>query len=272
MRTFLVPVDFSAASRNAAIYAAQLAKKFDAGLILFHAYMLPTPVSEVPYVMVTADELQKENEALIQEDAHTLSRDYGVSTETIVRIGIASDEIKFLTQEKSVDLIIMGMKGAGGIEKMIGSTTTNVIRKTKAPVLIVPHDAGFAEIKNVAYASDFSYDSHVQLFNPLIKLCQQFSANLNILHVQLNHGGTAAGIQAGKAELDKIFTGVTHNFSMVEDSTVTQGINQFLSKTPCQMITMVAHKHSFLERIFSRNHTTDMAYETHVPMLVLQDK
>lgn len=272
MQTILVPVDFSAASRNAAVYAAQLAQKMEAGLLLFHAYMLPTPVSEVPYVMVTADELQKENEALIQEDARSLTRDYGVACETMVRIGIASDEIKFLTQEKNIELIIMGMKGAGGLEKIIGSTTTNVIRKTKTPVLIVPHDAGFAPIQQIAYASDFSYDSHVQLFNPLIRLCQQFNATLNILHVQLNHGGTAAGIQAGKKELDTIFASVSHNFSTVEDTTVTQGINQFLSKNPCQMITMVAHKHSFLERIFSRNHTTDMAYETHVPMLVLQDK
>ncbi len=35
---------------------------------------------------------------------------------------------------------------------------------------------------------------------------------------------------------------------------------------------MAVHKHDFFERFFTLNHTKAMAYETHVPMLVLQDK
>ena len=58
MNTILVPVDFSPASRNASIYAAELAKLFNSRLLLFHAYMLPTPISEVPYAMITVDNLQ----------------------------------------------------------------------------------------------------------------------------------------------------------------------------------------------------------------------
>ena len=55
--TILVPTDFSDNARNAAVYAAQLAKKLDARLVLLHAYMLAAPVSEVPYMMVNAEEM-----------------------------------------------------------------------------------------------------------------------------------------------------------------------------------------------------------------------
>ncbi len=71
MQTILVPVDFSPVSRNAAVYAAELARIFNSRLVLFHAYMLPTPVSEVPYVMVTADEMQQENETLLKKRQST---------------------------------------------------------------------------------------------------------------------------------------------------------------------------------------------------------
>jgi len=58
MHTILLAVDFSPASRNAAVFAAELAQLLRTKLLLFHAYMLPTPISEVPYAMVTVDNLQ----------------------------------------------------------------------------------------------------------------------------------------------------------------------------------------------------------------------
>ena len=72
MNTILVPVDFSPASRNAAVFAAELAKVLHTRLLLFHAYMLPTPISEVPYAMVTVDNLQKENEEQVKKEADLL--------------------------------------------------------------------------------------------------------------------------------------------------------------------------------------------------------
>ncbi len=51
----------------------------------------------------------------------------------------------------------MGMKGAGGLDKIIGSTTINVSRKVKTPVLVIPHDATYTPIKHITYASDFTY-------------------------------------------------------------------------------------------------------------------
>src|SRR5688572_19902745 len=118
MQTIVVPTDFSPEARNAGFYAAELAKIFSARLVLFHAYMLPTPVSEVPYVMITVDELQKENEILLKKEVDHLTQTYGVETEGIVRIGIPSDEIRALSEDLAIDLVVMGMKGAGGIDKI----------------------------------------------------------------------------------------------------------------------------------------------------------
>lgn len=272
MQTLLVPVDFSPASTNAATYAANLAKVLNAKLILFHAYMLPTPVSEVPYVMVTAEEMQKENEELISKQADSLHLQFNIEVQWLVRIGIASDEIKSLTKETEIDLVVMGMKGAGGLEKIIGSTTTNVIRKIKKPVLLIPHDAMYKTISSITYSSDFSYQTSFHLFDPLFKLAAVYNAVINILHIQLSHSGEHADIMVGRKDIEGLFKEHKTNFITLENSSVTQGIQQYLQKNNTDILVMVAHAHSFFERIFTKTHTTAMAYESHIPMLVLQDK
>ncbi len=74
----------------------------------------------------------------------------------MVQIGIASDEVKLLAKEKNADIIVMGMKGAGGLDKIIGSTTTNVIRKVKVPVLVIPEKATYQAIQHITYAYDLN--------------------------------------------------------------------------------------------------------------------
>ncbi|THU33570.1 universal stress protein [Niastella caeni] len=272
MNTILVPVDFSPASRNAAVYAAELAKLLHTRLLLFHAYMLPTPISEVPYAMITVDNLQKENEDNLKREADWLHNQYGLEVERLVRIGIASDEIKTITKEREIGLIVLGMKGAGGFDKIIGSTTTNVARKVKIPVLVIPHDAAYKPIQHITYASDFTYKTSIQLFYPLLELTRAYQAKIHILYVRQSHGGNTEQELTGRRSNEIIFEGIEHEYAIIEESSVNHGISMYLQQQASELLVMVAHKHTFLERVFSKNHTTSMAYETHVPLLILQDK
>jgi nucleotide-binding universal stress UspA family protein len=272
MQTILLAVDFSPASRNAAVFAAQLAKLLHTKLLLFHAYMLPTPISEVPYAMVTVDNLQNENEDQIKKEAGWIHDKYGLEVEWLVRIGIASDEIKILSKEKEIGLIVMGMKGAGELDKIIGSTTINVSRKVKTPVLVIPQNAAYTPIKHITYASDFTYRTSTQLFTPLLELAQAYGAKTHILFIRQNHGGKSEQELTGKKSSEIIFEGHDHDYATVEEPSVNQGISKYLQQNSSDLLVMVAHKHSFLERVFSKTHTTAMAYETHIPLLILQDK
>lgn len=271
MQHILVPVDFSPVSRNAAIYAAELAKKFNARLLLFHAYMLPTPVSEVPYVMVTADEMQQENETFLRKEAEQLHATYKVEVEWLVRIGIASDEIKALAAEKNADLIVMGMKGAGGLDKIIGSTTTNVVRKVKVPVLVIPEKATYQPINHITYAYDLNDPSGPALFQPLLDLAAGYQSRFSLLHVQ-SPGGSKENNDPGNTALAALFMGRQVSWVTAEDNSVTRGISDFLLQHPAELLAMIAHRHNFFERVFSKSHTSAMAYETSIPLLILHDK
>jgi nucleotide-binding universal stress UspA family protein len=271
MHTILVPTDFSPEAKNASVHAAELARTFNAKLFLFHAYLLPTPVSEVPYVMVTVDELQKENELQLKRESERLSQQFGLRVESLVRIGIPSDEVKVLTEEKQIDLIVMGMKGLGGLDKMIGSTTINAVRKVKVPVLIVPHDVPFRPVKVVTYASDLSYKINPRLFEPLLDLLKAFNARLQIVHIR-HHQESKATDDAAKTTLLQLFATQQPAFDMVTNASIMAGLRDYMDTHPGELLVMVSHKHTLLERLFTRDHTAQMAYKTNRPLLILQDR
>ena len=233
--------------------------------------MIATPVSEVPY-MVSVDDMQKENEERLKKEAERLFSGFNIEVEWLVRIGTPSDEIKLLTQEKEIDLVILATKGEGGLEKIIGSTTTNTIRKIKTPVLIIPQNGIFIPIKNISYASDFTYNSSFHLFNFLLELLKIFQASLTILHVHNQHEKKAIDELAGKKDIENIFKETDHKFHIIHGASVMHGINEFIEQNATDLLVMVAHKHTFLERVFGKSNTKEMAYETKVPLLVLQDK
>ena len=108
--------------------------------------------------------------------------------------------------------------------------------------------------------------------DPLLELAHAFGAKTHILFVRQGHGGNSEQEQTGRKSNEIIFEGYDHEFVTVEESSVNQGINKYLQQYSSELLVMVAHKHTFLERVFSKTHTTAMAYETHIPLLILQDK
>ena len=67
MKTIIVPTDFSPAAENAMKFAADMAVNINASVLLFHVYEIPVSMTDVPVVMVSADELRKNSESKLSE-------------------------------------------------------------------------------------------------------------------------------------------------------------------------------------------------------------
>lgn len=272
MKTILVPTDFSLTAENAANYAGLLCKELGAKLLLLHVYMLPVPVSEIPYVMVSADEMQKASENALIKETKRIFESYDIEVEWIVRLGLASDEIRDLEKEKNIHLIVMGMNGSGEFDKLIGSTTLAVIRKCHQPVLVIPVEAKYAPFKLIAYATDYSYSVNLSCFEPLKSLIQKYKSKLLVVNVQKTGKTPDSGLASGKERLEKVLTDTDHDYISVEDNNIEHGLQQVIETNSPELLTMVAHKHNILERLFGTHHTKTMIYQSHIPILILQDK
>jgi len=272
MNTILVPTDFSDASRNATNYAAALAKQLGARIILFHAYMLPVPVAEIPFVMVTADELQKSSEDSIKKEAERIFKETQVEVEWLVRLGIPYDEIKDIASERDVELLVMGMKGTGGLDKLLGSTTRAVIRKFKIPVFIIPENATFTSLAHVTYATDFDSDMKLACFESFLTIARKFNSHLQIVHINKHGRQMTAAENAGKSRLEAIWGNLPHTYHFVEHEKAEEGIRQFIKENPSDMLVLVAHRHNLLDRLFNPHVTFDFSSKSPIPVMILEDK
>ncbi|MFT4024327.1 MAG: universal stress protein [Flavihumibacter sp.] len=274
MRSILVATDFSAASLNAARYAAIFSRKTGAELTLLHVYMLPTPVGDMPYVMISAEEIQLENEKQMDKIAGELEPVAGKKIKTQVNIGLPDDEVVYQSTEQGADLIVTGMRGSSSaLNKLIGSTSAAIIRKSKLPVLVVPAGHHYKNIHTISFATDFK---HPMSENSLQHLQYWLAANpgtsLQIVHVQ-QPGDEPGQVQLNnKSALGQKLGGIQHSFFNEKHDSVEDGLDQFLTGHPSQLLVMVSHRHSWWHRLLNNSHTARMAYRADLPLLVLEDK
>ena len=141
----LVPVDFSDPSARNLAYAKQLAKEFDATLILLHSVALKYYVTSDEYARYDFPLLMQQAEKAAKRQMRDLvaqtKRD-GLRVEPSLQIGHAGEQICERAVAEHADLIVTSTHGRTGLKHvLIGSTAEYVVRHAKTPVLVVPsHD------------------------------------------------------------------------------------------------------------------------------------
>jgi nucleotide-binding universal stress UspA family protein len=139
------PIDFSDASRAAMEVGADLARRFGAELVLFHAY--PVPGYTFPDGSVVASpkmmqDLAEQAERHLEEwraEAQRLAGTPGVTAEKA--IGEPANEIVAWAAKNRIDLLVLGTHGRTGLQHaLLGSIAERVVRRAHCPVLTVrPH-------------------------------------------------------------------------------------------------------------------------------------
>lgn len=271
MKTILVPTDFSDAARNASEYAVNLAKEINAKVMLYHVYHFPIPVNEVPVMIFSVDELQKENEAFLKKEAEGLMLNTGVLVSYKADIGLASDSI--LMEAPNVDLIIMGMQGAHKRrEPLLGSVTTSVLRKSSVPVLVIPFEAKYKTPKKIVFAADYNASADLDSIDIIKEFVEIFHSKLLILNVKRKMEDVVMEEARASIHLENKLSEVEHAYFFSERENIVEGINDFIKKYNVDMVAVIPHHYNMLERLFHSSISKKMAFHTYVPMLSLPDK
>ncbi len=273
MKTLLIGVDYSESSKNAALYGINLAKVAGMSVILQHVYILPTPVSEVPYLFTPFDEIQQENEIELKKLADELAEQVpGVDIQTIVSFGLPASTIMDTALENEVDLIVLGLKQHDGIDRFIGSTAEEINRICNIAILAIPINSVFQPINNITYATDLSFSLNKHGVKILRDMLTTFDAGLQVVNVKKSGETDPATKAASMETLKTLFDGTKYDFFTYVHKNIEHGVKHFLIEHHSQMLAMVAHRHNFIERIFGIQHTKEMMTRSFLPLLILNDK
>lgn len=135
----LVPVDGSAASKEAVLYARDLAEKLGARITLLHVCE-GRGYSTAPCSMPSQEMIDEE-----EYDAGSLLKNYeqeffnqGPKVETLIREGTAQHVITELANQGPYDLLVIGSQGKGPIRKFfVGSVALYTVAHAEIPVLVM---------------------------------------------------------------------------------------------------------------------------------------
>ena len=141
----LIASDGSEHAMRAAKYAAELSKKFDAKLTLITVLdppaVLPSNVMEMwAAVDITPmmEQAEKMQDAIEKHTQEVLTQEGITDLKCIREVGHPVDMIINVAGRESVDLIVMGSRGLGGLQSfLLGSVSERVLRHAHCPVLIV---------------------------------------------------------------------------------------------------------------------------------------
>ncbi len=274
MKTILVPTDFSEISDNAIEYAVQIAKITQSKLILFHAYDIPVITTEAVIALPTIGDLEQsaiDNLKKIKKNIR-LKHGNALAIEYACKCGFAVEEINLFAKENKTDLIVMGMQGAGYLtEKLIGSVTTSLIRKSTCPVMAIDQHVKFKIPKKIVLACDYKH-IHKSLLWPLKEMAAMFDSHIYILNVVKESPKIIdLEIAVEGLRLDDALKQLDHSFHPVTNDEVVIGINDYVSKMHMDMVVMIPRQKSFFEKLFSESTTKRMAFHTHVPLLALHE-
>ena len=145
-------VDFAEPSRVAVEHAADLAKRFEAELILVHVIVPPPPAASDVLVSsrgVASADAEKAQETVARWRADAEGR-LGRPAQSRVLWGDPAAEIVRYARDERCDLVVVGTHGRTGIARLVlGSVAERVARQSGCPVLVV-HDHDVREKEQLA--------------------------------------------------------------------------------------------------------------------------
>lgn len=278
MRRILVPTDFSGNATKAVDYAVAMAGKAGAEIILLNAFAaVDNTLSPVRGL------LEEYNNCIVadaKEKLKTLKEN--IEKKSVIQVrtkfinGGIRDSILKCAGDENANLIVMGTRGASGINRMLwGSTTASVIGTSNIPVLAIPQKAEWRGIKNILFATrHFAADDHT--FIPILELAEREAA---VVHVAVftdtddkdlvNYLEDARLLMAYQETLPSKFKYVKFKTEHLEGKDFDNTIKKYIKEHAIDMLVMTTHKRGFWERIFNRSMTRSMAYQTKIPLLAI---
>lgn len=261
MKNVIIAIDFSETSLNAARYAAAMLRGQSAANIIL--YNMFDKMDEAEVATEYLESLKKE------------FKEKGVPNVEIIRergthLVECLDRLAF---QKAATLIVLGINGKRSAISLtlVGSNPLRLAEKNICPVLIIPPDAKFNSVDNIAFTCDFKdVDAMPLLF--IKSMLDFFKAKPHVINVNSEHY-ISVNEHYTKAEdkINQMFQGYDPDYYFMHWHSLHEAINQFAEDNSIDMLLVIPKYHSFISRTLNHSHTKELVYHSTVPILVIHE-
>ncbi|WP_299124343.1 universal stress protein [uncultured Winogradskyella sp.] len=281
MKNILLPTDFSENSWNAIKYAIHFFGKIECNFYLLHvcrfdnlavadsSLTLNQEVIDNIYTKPTKQKLRSTLKQILKLIPNHKNHKFY----TLTDYGFFIESIRKNVEEKHIDCIVMGTKGASGLERIIlGTNTADVITKVKCNVFAIPENAEYIPPKEIAFPTDFSLSHSLQVLQPMTEIIERFNASLRILHISKKKADLNDDQKNNKELLVDYFNNHDFTFHYLTNKKVEDAVQCFVESRDINLICMVAKNLNYFQQILFHSRIEKISYHTDVPFLVLHEK
>ncbi len=276
MKTILVPTDFSKCADNAVNYAMKFASKFNSKIILHNSTHLPTLTVEVPFEEINEEKLLAENKNnmnfYLQNE---IIKNNNLVIENNVSFGFAVDNIISLAKENKANIIIMGTKGASNLEGLLlGSIATSVMEKATCPVLVIPQNAAFNDIKKIVFATDY-HKNDIESIQFLSTIASKFNTEILVIHesaVTLTDNLERDLFEIFKKEVLEKISYKNISFKFIIGYSISKDLNLILEEEHADLLAISTRKKNIFTKLFDRSLTKLITHHTKIPVIAFHAK
>lgn len=281
MKSILLPTDFSENSWNAIQYALSFFENSTCHFFILHVNRLGNIASvDTSYITTpeTIEDVQtklakKKLRELLKRISRELPHNKKHKFYTITDYNFFIESIRNHVQEKNIDMIVIGTKGASGLKKFIvGSNTGDIITKVPCTTLVVPENAKFKSIKEIAFPTDLSILYHIQTLQPISEILETFPSFLRILHINKKEKDLNTDQIKYKELLEDYFFNNNYSFHFLTNDNIEDAVQCFVQSRDIDIIAMVAKNLNYFQRILFSPTIKEISYHTDVPFLVLHEQ
>ncbi|MEZ8220432.1 Nucleotide-binding universal stress protein, UspA family [Candidatus Fervidibacteria bacterium JGI MDM2 JNZ-1-D12] len=267
LKHLLWATDFSETSQVALEWGVALASLTNAKMTLLHI----AEAAEATDAKLAAEHRQK-----LEEIAEQL-RQKGLTVTTSVRPGQAAQTIVQTASEVGADLIVLGAHGHTSFrEKLLGSTTEQVLQTSPVPVLFV-RERCEPKFKHLLVPSDLS-DAALPALDYAVDLAGLTKAKITLLHVVAPYEGSPEAWEELKRETkeelkrwsDKVVE--PSEVPIIETKVIRYhhpgaGITEFARENEIDLIVIPTHGHSALGRLLFGSVAAHVIYYAPCPVI-----
>ena len=277
MKNILVPTDFSENAIRALKYAQVLFSAEECNFyILYVGTLLDTKndAETMQYANGDSDNTKKKLADLVKETRqHSLEANHFFFP--LHDYGFLIPTIKKHLGEQNIDLIVMGTKGASGIqEKVVGTNTGDVITKVQCNTLVVPMQVELSKPREIAFPTDLNIFYSLKMLRPMIEMVNRGKSQFRIMHA-LQAGDQLTEEQKSNKEYLLDFMKETfpesHSFHTITNKKVKSAIQCFVESREIDMMFMVARNLNFIQQILFDSIVEQISFHTKIPFYVIHE-
>ena len=244
----LFPTEFGPLGEKAKDNAVNLAKLYDAELILLHAIHIPSGITKL-FSDVSEDEVRKRAQKAMEKYKVHLDPKGELSISTLIKIGEPEISIVETAKEIECQLIIFGTKGGSGLrDTLLGSAVNYVIRHCPCPVITIRNKPEYLGFKRILVPLDLAQEAGEKV-SWGVRLAKKFGAELSLYSAVSGSANDMLTLQnrlnqATEYAKDQGLDNVTSHIAKTDESSVANNILEYADEVDADLICIMTQQES----------------------------